>query len=177
MANVMSGSVSTTKAIEVPSWIRGYHAYKELWSIEIDEVLELKHQHNNEQDKNAIAVIRKGDVVGHIPRALANTKDGAGIVRHFLTKHGSKADVKVVGKAGWEWRFQVFIDLSDRKGILTCLVSCWIFPITCLLGLKKLNVVKNVRQKTAAGVRSQNAIKLSLKPDADATVKSTLRLI
>ena len=52
-----------------------------------------------------------------------------------------------------------------------------IFPITCLLGLKKLNVVKNVRQKTAAGVRSQNEIKLSLKPDADAAVKSTLRLI
>ena len=85
MANVMSGSVSTTKAIEVPSWIRGYHAYKELWSIEIDEVLELKHEHNNEQDKNAIAVVRKGDV-GHIPRALANTKDGAGIVCHFFNK-------------------------------------------------------------------------------------------
>ena len=100
MANVMSGNVSTTKAIEVPSWVRGYHAYKELWSIEIDEVLELKHEHNNEQDKNnAIAIVRKGDVVGHIPRGLANTKDGAGIVRHFLTKHGSKADVKVIGKA------------------------------------------------------------------------------
>ena len=99
MANVMSGNVSTTKAIEVPSWIRGYHAYKELWSIEIDEVLELKHEHNNEQGKNAIAIVRKGDVVGHIPRALANTKDRAGIVRHFLTRHGSKADVKVVGKA------------------------------------------------------------------------------
>ena len=99
MANVMSGSVSTTKATKVPSWIRKYHAYKEFWSIEMDEVLELKHEHNNEQDKNAIAVVRKGDVVGHIPRALANTKDGAGIVRHLLTKHGSKADVKVVGKA------------------------------------------------------------------------------
>ncbi len=93
-----SGSVSTTKAIEVPSWIRGYHAYKELWSIEVDEVLELKHEENNEQDNNAIVVIRKGDV-GHIPRALANTKDGAGIARHFLSKSGSKADVKVVGKA------------------------------------------------------------------------------
>ena len=176
MANVMSGNVSTTKAIEVPSWVRGYHAYKELWSIEIDEVLELKHEHNNEQDKNnPIAIVRKGDVVGHIPRALANTKDGAGIVRHFLTKHGSKADVKVIGKA--EWRFQVFIDFSDRKQLLTCLVSYWIFAITCLLGLKKMNVVKNVRQKTAAGVRSQNARKLSLKPDADAAVKSTLKLI
>ena len=43
--------------------------------------------------------IRKEDDVGHILRALANTKDGAGIVRHFLTKRGSKANVKVVGKA------------------------------------------------------------------------------
>ena len=80
-----SGSVSTTKAIEVPPLIRGYHAYKKLWSIKIRKFPELKHEHNNEQDKNAVAVIRKrkGDVVGPIPRALANTRDGAGIVRHF----------------------------------------------------------------------------------------------
>ena len=49
----------------------------------IDEALELKHEHSNEQDKNAVAVMRKGDVVVNILGALANTKDGARIVRLF----------------------------------------------------------------------------------------------
>ena len=34
-----------------------------------------------------------------VPRALASTNQGTGIVQHFLTKTGSKADVEVVGKA------------------------------------------------------------------------------
>lgn len=87
------------KEIEVSSWIRGYHVYKESWEIEIGEVLELQHEPRNQQDKNAIAVIKDGHVVGHIPRALTSTKQGTGIVRHFLTKSGSKAEVKVAGKA------------------------------------------------------------------------------
>ena len=57
------------------------------------------HEPQNEQDKNAIAVIKDGEVVGHIPKAkgLASTKQGTDIVKHFLTKTGSKAEVKVVG--------------------------------------------------------------------------------
>ena len=43
--------------IEVPSWITGYHAYKDSWEIEIGEILELQHEPKNIQDKNAIAVI------------------------------------------------------------------------------------------------------------------------
>ena len=173
-----SGRVSTIKAIEVPSW--GYHAYKELWSIETGEVLELKHEHNNEQDKNAFAVIRKGDVE-HISRALANTKDGAGIVRHFLTKRGSKAYVKVVGKAvnrggghGMEApSIYRFVGQKTNYDMLSKLLH---IPnnLFYLLGLKVLNVVKNERQKRAAGIRSKNAIK-QLKPDTDVTVANTLK--
>ena len=64
------------------------------------KVLEFKHEHNNEQDKNAVAVMKKGDVVGHIPRALANTrKRWSWDSSSFLTKRESKANVKAVGKA------------------------------------------------------------------------------
>ena len=38
-------------------------------------------------------------MVGHIPKVLASTQQGTAIVRHFLTKAGSKAEVKVVGNA------------------------------------------------------------------------------
>ena len=73
--------------------------YKDNWEIEIWEALGLQHEPKNQHDKNSIAVIRDGHVVGHIPRALASTKQGTGIVQHFLTKTDSKAEVEVVGKA------------------------------------------------------------------------------
>ena len=85
--------------IEIPSWIWGYHAYKDYWQIKIGEVLNLKHEPRNKQDKNAIAVVKDGIVVGHIPKGLASTKQGVGLIKHFLMKTGSEAEVKVVGKA------------------------------------------------------------------------------
>ena len=92
-------SDSSLNEIKVPSWIRGCHAYKDYQEIEIEEVLGLQHEPKNQHDKNAVVVIRDGHAVGHIPRALASTNQGTGIVQHFLTKTGSKADVEVVGKA------------------------------------------------------------------------------
>ena len=77
----------------------GYHAYKDSWEITIGEVLDLQHEPKNQQDKNAVAVVKNGEVVGHVPRGLASTKKGTGIIRHFLTKKGCTAEVKVVGKA------------------------------------------------------------------------------
>ena len=79
-------SDSSLNEIEVPSWIRGYHAYKNYWEIEIGEVLGLQHEPKNQYDKNAVVVIRDGHAVGHISRDLASTNQGMGIVQHFLTK-------------------------------------------------------------------------------------------
>ena len=94
----MLSDLSKTE-IKVPSWIRGRRESKDSWEIDTGEILELQHEPKNLQDKNAIAVIIYEQVVGHIARALASTKQGIGIVRHFLTKSGNTADVKVVGKA------------------------------------------------------------------------------
>ena len=60
------------------------------WQIKIREVLDIKREPQNEQDKNAIAVIKDGEVVSHIPKGLASTKQGTAIVKHFLTKAGLK---------------------------------------------------------------------------------------
>ena len=44
-------------------------------------------------------MIKDNNVAGHVPWALASTKQETGIIRHFLTKKGSKGQVQVVGKA------------------------------------------------------------------------------
>ena len=64
-SSTFSCVLSNLKELEVPSWIRGYHAYKDSWEIEIGEVLELQHEPKNLQDKNANAVLRDEEVVRH----------------------------------------------------------------------------------------------------------------
>lgn len=79
--------------VEVLSWIRGYHAYEDYWEIEIGEVLKLQHEPTNQQDRGTIAIIKDRHVVGHIPKGIASTKLGVGIIRHFLANPGSKGEV------------------------------------------------------------------------------------
>ena len=43
--------------------------------------------------------MKNGEIFGHIPRALASTKQGTGTVCHFLKKSECTGDVRIVGKA------------------------------------------------------------------------------
>ena len=69
-----SANTSGSDEIEIPSWIRGYLVYQDIWEIEIGEVLDLIHEPNNRDDNNAIAVTKDEDVVGHVPRAIATVE-------------------------------------------------------------------------------------------------------
>ena len=132
MANKRAAESSTflcalynLKELEVPSWIKGYHAYKDSWEIEIGDVLELQHEPKNLQDKNAIAVIRDEEVVSHMPRALASSKQGTEIVTHFLTNLKAKELLKLKEKLLTEvvdmaWMSIVFTDLWGSRNTLKC---------------------------------------------------------
>ena len=73
--------------------------------------------------------------------------------------------MKVVGKAvdrGGGHGMDVpssYIFVGQKTNIDMLIASCWIFPITYLLGLKALNVVKKERQKREAGIKSKNSNK------------------
>lgn len=101
--------------------------------------------YGNKQNNNAIAVIKKRDIAGCIPRSLANKKDGAGRVRHLLTRHGSKAilqvTVKAVNQAG-EFS-HAFIDLYDKKETLLCSATS---GTTYLLDSKEILTKTNRRK-------------------------------
>ena len=57
-----------------PSYVRGYHQYKSDWlSIVVRETPRLATELNNRQDPFAVAVIKYGCVVGHIPRTISQT--------------------------------------------------------------------------------------------------------
>ena len=68
---------------EWPSYIRGYHEYKNFWSPTVGETLRLTTKLTNPQDPFTVAVIKDGCVMGHVPRTVNGT------VSFFLRKDGS----------------------------------------------------------------------------------------
>ena len=101
--------------LSILSWIRGFHIYKDWWTPCLGNELALVQEPKNPKDNH---------MVGHIPLGLANTKDGAGLVKHFLSKQGTTGDVKVHGMV---WRYHVNI-FNGPKNLMECLESLLNFP-------------------------------------------------
>ena len=49
----------------------GHHVFKETWSPVLGEVVFCERESNNQHDRYAVALLRNGEVVGHIPRNLS----------------------------------------------------------------------------------------------------------
>ena len=79
------------EVLHISLYIRGYHAYMEVWTPVQDEMLILKREPTNVADRNAVAVFKEDQVVGHVPFNLAPS------ISLFLKRDINKAFAKVVG--------------------------------------------------------------------------------
>lgn len=96
------------------------------------------------------------------PRELPNTKERVGVVRHFLTRLGSKADVHLIGKAvnrNGECGMEVpginrFI--GQKSNIAMLKSSILTFRITYVLETKKTEAKRTTKQRKERQARSKN---------------------
>ena len=68
---------------EIPSCIRGYHIYKNVWVSVVGEVLECERQQQNDKDRYAVAVKKDRTIIGHLPRKISR------VCLLFLRRGGS----------------------------------------------------------------------------------------
>ena len=71
MASQPAAGTPDVECLEVPSFVRGYHAYRHIWEPENGEILPLKRERENCKGVNAVAVVKDGRTVGHVPRNVA----------------------------------------------------------------------------------------------------------
>ena len=95
-------TMATTFRIE--STVRGHHVYKAAWSPYIGEELPVQREVNNIHDDFAVAVLKNGNTVGHVPREISR------VCWYFLHKSGSEMTCIVNGHRR---RSEV-----DRKGFV-----------------------------------------------------------
>ncbi len=53
------------------SVVRGHHVYKAVWTPALREELIVKAEDGNAHDEHAMAVVKEGNVVGHMPRSIS----------------------------------------------------------------------------------------------------------
>ena len=82
-------TMATTFRIE--STVRGHHVYKAAWSPYIGEELPVQREVNNIHDDFAVAVLKNGNTVGHVPREISR------VCWYFLHKSGSEMTCIVNG--------------------------------------------------------------------------------
>ena len=91
-ANSLATSVTVSR-FNYASFIHGYHDYKDIWTPETGEVLEVEAEPSNPHDPMATAVKKNGQVVGHVPRSLAC------YTHFFLLRQGNQSVCEVTGSS------------------------------------------------------------------------------
>ena len=93
MASQVVSSTSNLEILDVISYIRGYHAYKDIWTLIPGQSLLVRRESGNLKDNNAVAVYFESSVVGHVPYNLSTS------LSHFLSQEINKAFAEVAGVA------------------------------------------------------------------------------
>ena len=84
--------VGASESFNLHSFVRGYHEYKHLWTPSIGEVLVVKQERGNRHDKHAVAIVKDGTIVGHVPRDICKK------VFYFLSHDGNVAFCEITGE-------------------------------------------------------------------------------
>ena len=59
------------KQYDLDSFVRGYHAYMDIWTPKVgDENFCLKSENENQHDKFAVDIVLEERIVGHVPLAI-----------------------------------------------------------------------------------------------------------
>ena len=76
---------------EFDSYIRGYHACRDIWSQVVGEILLLKREPDSLVDSSAVALWKEDKIVGHVPYNIAS------VISQFLRRDCNKGFVQVTG--------------------------------------------------------------------------------
>uniref|UniRef100_A0A1X7VJY3 HIRAN domain-containing protein n=1 Tax=Amphimedon queenslandica TaxID=400682 RepID=A0A1X7VJY3_AMPQE len=95
------------------SVIRGHHVYKRVWTPVFGEILSATRKEDNSFDKHAVAILKDGLIVGHLPKEFSRVSS------YFLLQEG-QMEAHVNGKKdnwkGLEVPF-VYIFTAKKKRI------------------------------------------------------------
>ena len=70
-SQVIGGAVSQLQVLDIYSFLRSCHAYMEIWTPVMGEILVVKIEPMNRHDIHVVAIYRDAEIVGHVPYNIA----------------------------------------------------------------------------------------------------------
>ena len=58
-------------SLHVDADIHGHHVYKNVWTSFVSEVLLVQQEDHNPEDCFAVAILKSGEIFGHVPREIS----------------------------------------------------------------------------------------------------------
>ena len=80
------------ESFRIESVVRGHHVYKAVWSPHLGEELETQRELDNEHDRFAVAVMKGGQTVGHMPVEVSR------VSWYFLERRTNQISCKISDK-------------------------------------------------------------------------------
>ena len=90
-SQVVSSRVVDLEVFDIYLYVRGYHAYMDIWTPIQGQTLLVRREPTNSKDNNAVAVYLEDTIVGHLLHNLAPR------LSKFLRRDVNKAFAEVTG--------------------------------------------------------------------------------
>lgn len=87
---MLMASQGASNTYEKASVVRGHHIYKVIWTPTVGEILQLRAEDDNEHDEHAVAVLKAGSTVGHVPYSMSR-------VCWFFLNRGGHMNCQITG--------------------------------------------------------------------------------
>ena len=62
---------ASCRSFSFASCVRGYHVYQKKWKATEGESLSCKREEGSREDPFAVAIVKSGEIVGHVPRSIS----------------------------------------------------------------------------------------------------------
>ena len=103
--------------------VQGYHIYEDVWDAAIGEDLSCQRKVDNYTNLFAIAIVKEGEGVGHVPRKIS-TETFIGINFHQIVMSHKKAKIStphnkpaLYGIRTYKYTFQCPLDRSAYNNV------------------------------------------------------------
>ena len=115
-----SPQIGRVESKEYYSWMRGHHAYKDIFKPVVGTTLTIQRVPENAKDPHAVAIVEDtGRIVGHIPLALSRIVSGP-FWKGLTTRQQQKSvENGLIDDLAWNWNFQLLIRFTAEGNIWT----------------------------------------------------------
>ena len=113
--------ITLITSMDLETFIKGHHIYKNIWTPQLDELLEVSTEPDNPVDKFAVAVKKNQNIVGHLKKGktgrFAKTLLFFCVVTHTRSVMQRSLGKDIILAMGMVYKFHAYYIYLDKPSL------------------------------------------------------------